>query len=801
MALSGLGGLDLALTNGLSGLNVSQQALAASSGNITNANTAGYSRKTIQNSTVVLQGLGVGADPALQRIVDDFLTQAQRKQTASTSKAQVISDYMDRIQVYLGSTDSTQNTTIMSALDNFFTSVSNVSTSPDQPFFRTQAIQSAQNLSNTISGIANNLQNTRYQADQDIGTSVDSVNQDLDQLSAINASLREAKISGQPQDELLDKRDAVLKDINQYLDVGVTFNDFSQATVFTQSGDLLSPVEEHHLAYTQAGSVATFSNDLNISPITIVTLDGNGKPIPGRSTVLATGGKSSTISTTMKDGKIVGLMQIRDTDMPKMLAQLDSLTNSLRDEVNKISNNGVGYPPPQSLTGTRQITANTQVTFQGTARIAALNADGTPVASPYPGDEGGLFRPLTLDFSKIYGPTGIGKPTVADIEKEINQYYGPTSNRVSMGALADTKLVAISDNTAGPFQFDLQFDNPSANPLNITIVSVNGAGPPASVTATPGQITRSGPTTTFTAAGPFPQTVSVVLQMTDPATGTTYSDTINYTIPSTPVSGARGDRYSVASLGGTAVPPQQNASIVIPTSNNRIATAQMVDANGNIVNNPNQMASLQLVGNNGARIAIDEMTSQQVSSSQSNIGTLQGFSQYFQLNDFFAQNTGTTLGSAASNLKVNQRLVDNPSLMAIAQLTLSNQSTVTGASPLYTYQIGIASNEAAEALTNLRNASLTFKAAGTLPAFTNTTTAYASEIYAFTGGLTNLASSNLSQQNTLQKSYDDHATSVSGVNTDQELANVVLYQNAYAASARIISVISSLFDVLLQIKQ
>ena len=196
------------------------------------------------------------------------------------------------------------------------------------------------------------------------------------------------------------------------------------------------------------------------------------------------------------------------------------------------------------------------------------------------------------------------------------------------------------------------------------------------------------------------------------------------------------------------------------------------------------------------------MTSKEIGVSTTSVpGTLQGFSQYFQLNDFFAQNTGTTLGSSASSLKVKQSLVDNPSLMSIAQLTLSNQSTVAGASPLYTYQIGIASNQAAEALANLRTTTLSFKAAGTLPAFSNNTLAYASEIYSFVGGLSNFATSTLDQQNILQKSYDTRASSISGVNLDEELANTVLYQNAYSASARIITVVSTLFDVLLGIKQ
>jgi flagellar hook-associated protein 1 FlgK len=41
------------------------------------------------------------------------------------------------------------------------------------------------------------------------------------------------------------------------------------------------------------------------------------------------------------------------------------------------------------------------------------------------------------------------------------------------------------------------------------------------------------------------------------------------------------------------------------------------------------------------------------------------------------------------------------------------------------------------------------------------------------------------------------ASSVSGVNMDEEMGNLVLYQNAYAASARLVTVVDELYDTLM----
>ncbi|MCA3629490.1 MAG: flagellar hook-associated protein FlgK, partial [Methylobacterium sp.] len=45
----------------------------------------------------------------------------------------------------------------------------------------------------------------------------------------------------------------------------------------------------------------------------------------------------------------------------------------------------------------------------------------------------------------------------------------------------------------------------------------------------------------------------------------------------------------------------------------------------------------------------------------------------------------------------------------------------------------------------------------------------------------------------------ERASEVSGVNTDQELADLVEIQNIYAANARIISSVRDMFDALLRI--
>lgn len=787
--------LGLALANALSGLNVNQRSLATTSGNITNANTDGYSRKTTNNTTQVVAGKGVGANPEVKRIVDEFLTKAQRGQATATAGAQVVQEYMTRLQAYIGKPGEEASGSVVTQLDKFFSAMSNVSTNPEQPFFRTQAVQSGVALSDSIALLTKNIQQTRFEAEQAIGDTVNEINQQLDTLNVINIALRESFVNGQSQEELFDQRDQALRELTKNLDVGVTFKESGEVALFNQAGELLSGAR-YHIKYPQAGSVNTLINDKNLSKMEIVALNENGEELDYR-IELSGGGKSSEITTKLQGGKLKGLMDIRDGELPKMLEQLDSLASTLRDELNAIQNDGVGYPPPASLTGTRQIRSDQEIGFTGSVMIAGLDSAGKPLTSAYTNDVNGKMRPLKLDFSEIYGPNGQGRPTVSDVVNEINQFYGAPSNRVGMGPLADARLVTISDNTTGPFQFQVEFDNPSANNLSISILTINGAAATGGAVATAGEITRSG---AYSVAGAGPYSIDVEVQFTDPDTGDVYNDIITYAVPAA-ASGLRGDRYEVAALSGAASPPLRGG-IVIPDHNDDYIIARMVDINGNTVTDPTQPAFLQLLGNNGGRVAIDELDSEEVGlANAAASATGRGFSHYFELNNLFVKNPETTPGSDAKNLKIRQDIITNPNLLSVGGLSRSPQPGGADPDPLYSYEMGIASNQIAERFAAMRTTSVNFDAAGTLPAFSNSLSDYTAEIYAFIGAAYNAADNDMKQQDILEKSYDERLSSVSGVNLDEELANTVLFQNAYSASARIITVVSTLFDTLLNIRQ
>jgi flagellar hook-associated protein 1 FlgK len=55
----------------------------------------------------------------------------------------------------------------------------------------------------------------------------------------------------------------------------------------------------------------------------------------------------------------------------------------------------------------------------------------------------------------------------------------------------------------------------------------------------------------------------------------------------------------------------------------------------------------------------------------------------------------------------------------------------------------------------------------------------------------------LETQNLIMKQLKDMRESISGVNVDEELSNMIKYQHGYAAAARFITTVNSMLDTLI----
>ncbi len=903
--------LGIALNNAVSSLRLNQQALSVLSNNLANVNTDGYSRKVIEQTAVYVEGVGNGVKiDDVVRKVDTYLQRSVMSQGSTTQRLGAIDNYYGRLQVLLGEPGA-QNS-IDEYMTTFFNTMQQMADQPDRTSYRSNFVNASELLAQQVSGLAYELESLRFQADSDISGALTETNAALKKLYELNSAISRSSAVGQSTAGLLDERDAALKVVANNLDVTSYYE--PNGTVLVTAGNGVPLVDGilHQLEYTPIASVDNLVNDERIDAIKVLSLDINNQPV-GSPSILVSGGRASEVTSGLNAGKIQGLLELRDQLIPNVLDQLDMLASQLRDAMNALHNDGSGYPPARSLTGTRPVYRAAEYEWSGSVRIAVLSPDGQPIQSPYADEAYTGIRPMTLNLGNLATGGVTGRASIETIVDEINSYYGAPGNKAVVGNVNNIKLVSntntLPSGGTSLFDFDLDISNISGSDAQVFVSNVTVRD--ASNAVLNNALTRDVATQTLSSSGTYttyanasyvdvkllatggikagdriylePPALAdvngisgtqlggyfVVSQVTGDTIRIETTGTANANGPVDDASGAKvklaydtvaageerrtreagqlqvdlsagisspyymitvnvgiaddegnvrtsqityrvenkktnleNDRYSAVTATG-------DGHVEIPLTTQPALRALLVDANGNELPRVNgryvdQPGYLKIIGGGTDYVvAIDEMDS----ANNGDEGALPpvpasgwGFSHFFGLNNFFASNEpiegGDTVKGSAINLRVEQRIKNDPNLVSSGQLVLQTQPANPNEKPQYTYVRHAGDNSAAQAMANLSNTPLYFQSAGGLPNTSLSLQSYASEMLGYLASLSDGASQNYENAQLLYDGFNARAKAISGVNLDEELANTVIFQNSYAASARIVTVVNEMFKTL-----
>ncbi len=144
----------------------------------------------------------------------------------------------------------------------------------------------------------------------------------------------------------------------------------------------------------------------------------------------------------------------------------------------------------------------------------------------------------------------------------------------------------------------------------------------------------------------------------------------------------------------------------------------------------------------------------------------------------------------AASFAVNPAIVNSPGRLAFGQANLSASGPVVGSSD----------SSGLIALQNLQSAQQTFSSAGDLGQQVTSLGNYAGSLYQDIATRGATAAANKTAQDARLTEAQTRQSSASGVNLDEELSNMMIYQRAYSAGARMLSVVDQLYQTLLQIQ-
>ena len=138
---------------------------------------------------------------------------------------------------------------------------------------------------------------------------------------------------------------------------------------------------------------------------------------------------------------------------------------------------------------------------------------------------------------------------------------------------------------------------------------------------------------------------------------------------------------------------------------------------------------------------------------------------------------------------VNSTIAANADLISRGQLDLTAAVGATG--------ISVGDGNIANSLAGVFNTDIAFAGSGGITTTTTTIIRYSGQIVQLQSTLANDARSDLDFNETFLETISFRQQSQSGVNIDEELAELVALENAFAASARVFATVAEMLDQLI----
>ncbi len=828
------------LGTGLTGLNAAQMGLQTTSNNIVNAGTPGYNRQQVIQASAVAQGTGSGfigqgvSVSSVRRVYDDLLvSQGLQAQTQSSQ----LDSYYTQIRM-VNNLLGDSNSGLSPALQGFFSGVQDVATNPESVPSRQGLLNSAEALVARFQSLNQRFSEIRDALGSRISSSVTEINALAQQIATLNSNIGKVEGAyGQPANDLLDQRDELLSRLNQEIGTTVVKQGDGSINVFIGTGQAL-------VVGAQAMALATTTSSVD----------------PTRTMVgYVAGSQTALISdSSLEGGKLGGYLLFRSNTLDSAQNSLGRIAVGLaktfndqhrlgQDLTGVIGSNFFGVPLPNVISNTANAAASTI-----TASISNVNALTTSDYR-YSRDSTGLIYTLTRlsdnvsvsSASPLITLDGISI-TAATLNANESFIIQPTRNaaRDISVAISDTAKIAaaapIRTNAALANTGTGQIGAGSVNSFNDKVVitftsgtafdvvdSTTGATLAKNMAYTSGgnisfngwtmQITNGAGPTTPVAGNTF--TVDKTLTSTTSATATIGGITLN----SPPVD-------TFLSNGVKAVFDSATTFHLEGTTNN-VTGASSIAAGGTFAPalplatgaNPGVVVTngAATVGTGGAGAYTSTGAKVTISGGTVNVAagiatisgatvTVEGGSYYgsttFKGVDITVNNaTGAINIPAAATGTTASTFHGRPATGIAYNSAISNLVSVNGwtteltGNPLAgdTFTIGTNTNATADN----RNALLLGKLQ-TQNTLSGSTASYQStygQLVSQVGNKTRELEATSKAQASMVVQIQQAQQSLSGVNLDEEAANLLRYQQAYQASGKVLQLASTLFDTLLNL--
>ena len=776
---------------GLRALNAARLGMQTAGNNVANANTPGYSRQRVDLSASLPYGIagnlqiGSGVDVrGITRLVDEGLERRLQLQLGLVGRAELDQSRYREIESILGEPDEGLST----SFKDLYGAVDQLRTDPRDRALRGGLIQAGNALSQGFRLVSQRLDDLGGSTFDEIRGLVRVVNERAGAIAGLNSQIIAAEANGSEANDLRDARSQHVKELGKLLDA---------RTIERSSGSLDVLVGGHLLvAGDRASALSAGKDDEGDTEITV--------------------GRTNS-ATVIREGRIAALMQQEVDAVPGLVSRIDDLARNTILEWNRLHTTGMPASGPfQTLTAAYGVVDGDG---DGQRGDELLSQSGLPFAV----ENGELYISVTNTETEAMQRTRIAidpnAMSLDDLAASINNIDHLTASVDPTGRLRIT-----ADDDYG-FDFSPRLDpnpdgagtfgglNPSIGSSSSGPFNLSGQTFPVSFTVTTGSGGALTNTTVTLAANQF----------VDPANATVeeLATAINADLGAAATASSVGGRLvlqsaqggstsqlRLANVGASTALSALGLSTVVTNGRDRVVdvevegaftgdsnerytfvpesdgiVGQTTDLRVRVLNSSGGLVTTLSVGRGyepGEPIPLGNGI--KVSFGAGSISNTSG--QVFELDALADSDTADLLvatgmnafflGSSASDIAVNSELIGNPDRLSAG--------------------IGQADGDAGNLarLVSLRTLDLD-------DLDTNTIEDFYADIVGDVGFETAAAASTLQAQSQLLGQLQADRESISGVNIDEEMVDMMRFQQSYEAAARFLSVAQEMTDTLINL--
>lgn len=296
------------LNLGSQALTSNQTALNVVGQNIANVNTDGYSRQRPEFAS--RENIGGVEVYDIARIADQFLNKQIWADTASYNSSDIYKTYAEELDNLLAS----EATSISTAMDNYFGALQAAVDDPTSIPNRELFVAEAQALVQRLNDMDANLERQNASLNGRLESSTSQINAIARNIAEINDKLRIATAAGSEVNELLDKRDAAMDQLAEFVNfTSIETPNTGEMDIFIGNGEPLVVGKDANELVTTVDPAD--ASKLNIS--------------------LRIGGKVNDITEQIGGGQVGGLLEYRDNILDTARDQIGVITVAFADTMNQ----------------------------------------------------------------------------------------------------------------------------------------------------------------------------------------------------------------------------------------------------------------------------------------------------------------------------------------------------------------------------------------------------------------------------------------------------------------------------------